>query len=775
MKPIHWFLAPVLLALFVPGAIQAQTSHTGLPGSTGGVEAKQIERLAALGKLWGTVKYFHPTLAYTDVNWDSALVAAIPKVRAARSGAEYAAAVQEMLGALNDPATRVVPHAANAPPSAAGPPAPIDYRWTEDSVLVASVGDYAGLVDYVGMEKALTAIAEQIPHAWAVVFDLRSPRPTTQEERDGLSLGLGWTGVEGMMSSAALTTPGERSRVHRGFAIQEGSTSGAYSSALLVTDGRIIRPAPGAVDRRVVFLINENSALPAVALALQESGPGAIVGEGNASDGPAVRLHPLMLPDGIEVQIRLGELVYSDGTVGLSLDAVVPNPARTTGRDAGLQQALELARSPGTPPRRGASAPARAVSTPDRPYPEMHYPAAEYRLLAAFRIWNVFQHFFPYRNLMDRDWGEVILEFIPRMEAARDSLEYALAVAEMVAHVQDTHAFVVSPVLREHFGAATPPVVAQMVEGLPVVTFLYDVEAARQAGIGIGDVILQVDGEDLRERLERISRYMAASTLQSLHANALRRALLGPEGSEAVLTIRDGEDRTREVRVRRTAEHFRSYQGMRSGEILRLLPGNVGYADLDRLTVPMVDSMFDLFKDTRAIIFDMRGYPNGTAWVIAPRLTERDHVPAARFTRPMPMRPDGPNGELAESWTLDEFVQRLPQTDQPRYRGRTVMLIDEYAISQAEHTGLFFKAANGTTFIGSPTMGANGDVTNFNVPGGIQVWFTGQGVSYPDGRQLQRVGLLPDVEAHPTIRGIREGRDEILERALEYLAPRGER
>ena len=38
----------------------------------------------------------------------------------------------------------------------------------------------------------------------------------------------------------------------------------------------------------------------------------------------------------------------------------------------------------------------------------------------------------------------------------------------------------------------------------------------------------------------------------------------------------------------------------------------------------------------------------------------------------------------------------------PRYAGRTVMLIDENAISQSEHSGLFYKTANGTTFVGSP-------------------------------------------------------------------------
>ena len=50
------------------------------------------------------------------------------------------------------------------------------------------------------------------------------------------------------------------------------------------------------------------------------------------------------------------------------------------------------------------------------------------------------------------------------------------------------------------------------------------------------------------------------------------------------------------------------------------------------------------------------------------------------------------------------FLQPIPDRNgKPLYRGRTVMLIDERAISQSEHTGLFFEAANGTTFIGSPT------------------------------------------------------------------------
>ncbi len=81
------------------------------------------------------------------------------------------------------------------------------------------------------------------------------------------------------------------------------------------------------------------------------------------------------------------------------------------------------------------------------------------------------------------------------------------------------------------------------------------------------------------------------------------------------------------------------------------------------------------------------------------------------------------------------------------------MLIDERTQSQAEHTGLFFRAANGTRFVGSNSAGADGEITAMVVPGGITIGFTGQSVKHPDGRQLQRIGLVPDVLAKPTIRG----------------------
>ena len=112
---------------------------------------------------------------------------------------------------------------------------------------------------------------------------------------------------------------------------------------------------------------------------------------------------------------------------------------------------------------------------------------------------------------------------------------------------------------------------------------------------------------------------------------------------------------------------------------------------------------------------------------------------------------------------------RLPKAHGDPYLGKVVMLIDENAQSQAEHTCLFFEAATKVTFIGTPTAGANGTVTKIAIPGNMTIQFTGLGVRHADGRQLQRLGIQPDIRVEPSVHGIAAGKDEILAAAMDYL------
>ena len=76
--------------------------------------------------------------------------------------------------------------------------------------------------------------------------------------------------------------------------------------------------------------------------------------------------------------------------------------------------------------------------------------------------------------------------------------------------------------------------------------------------------------------------------------------------------------------------------------------------------------------------------------------------------------------------------------------------------------------------IGSSSVGVDGNVTELPLPNGNHLRFTSFGVYTPEMGQTQRVGLAPDIEVYPTIEGIKQGRDELMEAAVDYILSQNE-
>jgi C-terminal processing protease CtpA/Prc len=206
-----------------------------------------------------------------------------------------------------------------------------------------------------------------------------------------------------------------------------------------------------------------------------------------------------------------------------------------------------------------------------------------------------------------------------------------------------------------------------------------------------------------------------------------------------------------------------NYRSPRAGAVYRVLAGNVGYVDLSRLTVDQVDPMFAALSGTRAIVFDDRGYPNGTAWSIAPRLTNRERVKFSLFEIPLVRNMVSQDDTDAYLPTMISGYDLIPSVPgKSKYLHPTVLLINEQTGSQAEYTGMMFRAADNMEFVGTPTVGADGNVTDFSLPGGLWPYFSGASVRWPDGRQTQRIGLQPDVRVEPTAQDIARGKDVVL-------------
>jgi C-terminal processing protease CtpA/Prc len=738
MRAICRLLVASLLATLLPAALGAQD------------DSVRISRLSALGRLFGVAKYFHPAFLERDIPWDSATVAAIDAVSAARTTDDYRAAITSLLGVFRDPVTRV----ATAEMPGARSPAGMrpSQHWETaggDSTLVLSIPDFT---DYTSALRLLNGARADVARAASLVFDLRGAEP---EELGDAAFVFGRS-IQAILPSGPVATPAHLRRMHSGFAPQLGSTSGGYWSGSYEIGGTAIVPAPGNRARRIVFLVTPGSDIPDVAFALRNAGQAAIVAEGSS---PALRSaaesHRVPMDEGVTAIVRLGEVVGpSDADT-----VIAPGGAG----DPALRAAIAFARRPPTSPVPPRAATAHAPA-PENAYAEMRTPSAAYRILAAYRYWNAIHYFYPYKGLIGEDWNAALPRAIRLLEGARDSTALGLALSRMATWINDSHSRVTRNfALINYVGRLTPAVLLQYVGGEPVVVRIGDDSLTKKSGLAVGDVVLRVDGEAAAARRARLVPLVAHSTPQALDDNIAEGMMTGNDSSVRV-TVRGADNRERTVTLPRRAEFRELMQYPRAGPVMKLLPGNIGYADLSLLTPAMVDSMFTQFKDTRGIIFDDRGYPQGTAWSIAPRLSSAPK-PAAAFRRPLVMSPD------STEWSTHAFMQMTPAGDGRVYRGKTILLVDERTISQAEHTGLFLEAANHTTIVGSPTMGANGDVTNVALVGGMYATFTGHDVRHADGRQLQRKGLQPDVVVRPTLAGIRAGRDEVLERAVT-LVPR---
>ncbi len=594
----------------------------------------------------------------------------------------------------------------------------------------------------------------------SVIFDARGTTKATDIEAYHFDNFLRQT-LAGMLDGTVVLGA-TRYRMHNGYATQTGGGANFYYSALINSAPQTIAGRSKTNTPPIAFIINQNSPSFADILSgMQAAGRAVVIQEGESPTSDAFTID---LPERVKVRMRTFELVNPDGSIELQPDVTV---TKSTSEDAALREAIQRKRAAQRQNRTPSPATGQTTQK-DEPYAEMVFPNTEYRLLALFRYWNVINYFFPYKHLIGESWESILPRYIPKFEANKDTVDYQLTVRELVTEMRDSHGVLRNAnAASEKFGTHLPPVLMAYIESKSVVTKVLD----EKWPIKVGDVVLAVDGEPVEKRRELLARYTAASTPQWLMRNVNGRLLLGPKDSVVKLKVQGTGGEVRDVKLPRSQSITdpKLFQLLeRSTPVMQVLPSGYGYVDLDRLQGGEVDKMFETIKGTPAVIFDMRGYPNGTAWSIAPRLTDKGNVVGALFSRPVLEATNLTNSELADTASYS-FSQRIPDPQGDIYKGKVVVLINEDAISQAEHTCLLFEAATDVTFIGTPTAGANGDITYMVLPGNLTVSFSGHDVRHADGRQLQRVGIQPTIKVAPTIRGLADGRDEILEAAVKFL------
>lgn len=362
--------------------------------------------------------------------------------------------------------------------------------------------------------------------------------------------------------------------------------------------------------------------------------------------------------------------------------------------------------------------------------------------------WNVLQHFYPYFDVVETDWDAVLTDPLRRATADTTVAQFGDTLRSMVAELRDGHgAVAIGSAAAEQAGL---PFLVEWVEGKAVV-----IAVANGTSLQVGDVITSIDDETSEGVLARIAAKQSGSP-QWKRAMAGRQFGVGQRGSTARVAVERAGERLSLEAGRTSAERL---DPQRPANFAEVAPG-VRYVDLSSAEMSAIEPRLGELAAARAIVFDLRGYPKNNHDIL--RHLTSEPLQSARWQVPQVIYPDrhrlvgyDENGR----WTLEPKA--------PRLRGKIIFLTGGGAISYAESVMGIVEHYKLGTIVGSRTAGANGNVNAISLPGGFRIFFTGMRVLKHDGSQHHLVGIAPHVMVEPTIAGIRAGRDEVLERALE--------
>ena len=396
------------------------------------------------------------------------------------------------------------------------------------------------------------------------------------------------------------------------------------------------------------------------------------------------------------------------------------------------------------------------------------------RIAGFARLWSEVKYNFAFFDQVPEiDWDEILVDYLPHVQAAKTDVAYYEVLRECIALLRDGHTSVTGP-------ADSPsgflPFRLQRVEGLATITSLplaHETkkvawkEALEQASLQLGEAIIDINGVPVGEILAKdICPYISASTSQALHRKAYSLLVNGPAGGSVVCRVRglDGKER-------RANLYYGRYPFPDDPEKTVADPFvyiNITGFSSDRAAREF-DAKLNEIKQSQGLILDVRQNGGGSTrhgYAIVSRLI-KETIPGSHWRSPKHIA-------AYKAWGRDVQWQegdhgRIEPHKSIHYGGPVVVLTGPGTVSAAEDFVVAFQTSGRGKVIGQKTNGSTGQPLRVQLPGGGSARICTKRDTYPDGRDFVGIGCIPDIEIEPARRDVAAGRDPVLEEAVEVL------
>lgn len=375
-------------------------------------------------------------------------------------------------------------------------------------------------------------------------------------------------------------------------------------------------------------------------------------------------------------------------------------------------------------------------------------PDTATRLAAVASAWGTMWQFYPFFKEQQVDWPAALPAALTEAAAARTNRDTYIALSRMLTKLRDNHGRV--------YHAEVP------IDGvLPIALLRFADQLIVVGAVGeyqklfpVGSELLSIDGRAAIAAYDEQRSWIPVATRGWSEFIVPFWLTLGPVGTFSTIRLRTPAGREVTTAVPHLPREIydplvREPRPVSGSE---LAPG-IAYADLESLKREHWQSILPALSRARAIVLDMRGYPSGVTFEILGHFTDRE-ILSPNFQIPML----GSTGMSESTWAIRPAA--------PKLAPHVVVVLDGRAGSAAETILQTIRDNHLATLVGETSAGTNGNEITVDVPGGFSVRFTGMRVALADGRALQGIGIVPDQVVHPTLEGVRAGRDEVLEAAI---------
>lgn len=395
----------------------------------------------------------------------------------------------------------------------------------------------------------------------------------------------------------------------------------------------------------------------------------------------------------------------------------------------------------------------------------------KFRLLTLSKIIGAIDYLYPHKYLMNERSDEILNNLIQEAINCKSRIAFEIILAKAASTLEDTHTFKFYNELkfkREIFHTAFyAPFDFQVFKNYILITDILIPEFCEKANITIGDRITEINDKTISEMIDEKKKLLSISNQEGLlhRLSDYQTNLIWTDDFQTkkmVIQKRNNHNiLNTEIELISTTDKqnldkivFHLKAKMQAERQHQLSNPNIAYFRIDQ-TFSFIENveddkvdeaminLLDSASSKKAIIFDMRGYPDWGGFVYT--YIYNYFSPEENYFGKYYQQNLNNIGSYIYRGSSQTYFPNIENKKTKKYEGKVFIIVNQETLSASEWNTMNLQHIFPQAItIGQKTAGADGDLKKIILPGNYTFEFTGNGIFYPNNLQTQKVGVKID-------------------------------